>query len=122
MAEIGGNVAEKKFKRFYVPGMFHKLPVSFVSPEWLAKFLERKRPDYYGCYDDDIKAVFLNQKNHYEVKRHTLYHEIAHHILYTLKEMEGEEDKCDVLGRYLMDLVDAKDATEKGLKSSGKKI
>lgn len=92
------------------------MDVSLVTAQWLADYVDRKKAVYYGIYDDDIKAIFLDKALPLEVKRHALYHEIGHHILMTLEDMEGLEDKCDVLGAYIMALVDAKVATEAGLK------
>lgn len=95
--------------------------VTLVDLPWIRNDLKRKRDYYYGIYNDDTKTVFVDKDLNFDVKRHALYHELAHHILYTLEQMGDEEDKCDVLGRYLMELVDSGKETDKGLRLSGKK-
>lgn len=101
--------------------MFHKMWVNLTTADWLLMDLGKKRGPYYGIYNENTKSVYLDRDLDFEVKRHALYHELAHHILYALDEIADEENKCDALGKYLVELVDAKELTDQGLKSSGKK-
>lgn len=62
---------------------------------------------YYGFWDEGANTIYINKDECSHRKRHTFYHEIAHHVLEELSEIGDEETKCNVLGAYLMKLIDA---------------
>jgi hypothetical protein len=100
-------------KKFIAPGIYHKLTVKVVSQKWLTKFT--KDATCTACYVHDDGEIYVSSEIPFNVRRHHFYHEISHHVSETLKEIESEEDSCDLLGRYLMDLVDNREVIDKGL-------
>lgn len=102
-----------KSKRFHSPGIYHKLDVKVVSQKWLGRFAKDK--DVLALYVHDDGAVYVSRDLGPEPTLHCFYHEIAHHIIDTLAEVE-EETRCDVLGAYLMRLGEDFEKIKKNLK------
>ncbi len=105
----------KKQKQCFVPGMYHPLRLQIVSPEQLSKHLDGDK-DALGCYDHLPGILQARNDLVFHVKEHTTYHELAHHIIRTLKNMKNEEDKCDVLATYLINLSNSRNKIIKFLK------
>lgn len=91
----------KKQKRFHSPGIYHDLLVKVVTPQYLAKLAKDKNT--LAMYDHDDGEVYVSKGLKAQPRIHCFYHELAHHIIETLSEVE-EETRCDVLGAYLMRL------------------
>ena len=89
--------------QFTISGLYHALIVKLISKK---KMIKLDGPDTMGLYEHVEARIHLVNDLTPEVKRHTLFHEIAHHILDTLKDVKSEETKCDLLGAYLMKLSD----------------
>jgi len=100
-------------KKFTIPGMYHPITVKLVKKKTLKA---PKGTTYLGDYNHIDAVIRLDKDRNYEVKRHTLYHEISHHIKDTLETMKDEEDHCDVLGGYLIRLIEAQKEIEEILK------
>lgn len=101
-------------RKFEIPGMYHPIIVKLVSAKKLSDGDEENVVS--GDYDHEKCVIRLAKESTPEVKRHTLYHEISHHILYVLEAMKSEEDKCDLLASYLIKLSDEKEKVEAVLK------
>lgn len=103
-----------KKRKFSIPGLYHSLVVKLVSQKWLSKYLDD--PNIMGCYIHEDATVHVVKTLESPVLRHTLYHELAHHILDTLKGVGKEEDRCDLLAAYLMRFPEVHTAIEENLK------
>lgn len=94
-------MSKTKSKRFYVPGIYHDLVVKVVTPQYLAK-LAGDRVTLAEYHHDDGE-IYVSKGLKEQPRIHCFHHELAHHIIETLNEVE-EETRCDVLGAYLMRL------------------
>lgn len=101
-----------KKKQFHIPGIYHQLLVRVVTQKWLSKYIKDK--NIMGIYEHGDAKIYVVKELARPVKLHTLYHEISHHILETLDGVE-EEQKCDILGSYLMALADAKETIQNSI-------
>ena len=102
----------KKKKQFYIPGVYHKLAVKTVSKKWMKKKFNSKSDKDHNvlAYYEHLEGeIYLGRELTPEVRLHTLFHEISHHILDTLDDVKDEETRCDLLGSYLMRLVEEKE-------------
>ncbi len=93
-----------KKKQFYIQGIYHKLLVKVVSRKSITEMTNDDT--CIGAYVHEDGEIFIARTLTPQVALHTLYHEIAHSIIETLENMSAEEDRCDVLGSYLMRLTE----------------
>jgi hypothetical protein len=84
---------------FKAPGIYYDLDVYLVDDEFLEVYLNDSA--CIGSYEHEDAKIHLDGTFQESKLRHTFYHEISHHIIQTLQEIKGKEDKCDVLARYL---------------------
>jgi Zn-dependent peptidase ImmA (M78 family) len=108
----------KKKKQFYIPGVYHNLTVKTVTKNWMKKrFRDQKDKENVtlGYYEHIEGEIYVARELTPEVKKHTVYHEISHHILDVLEAVADEETRCDLLGSYLMKLMEAKELIENNL-------
>jgi hypothetical protein len=93
----------KKKKRFTVPGMYHPIPVELISQRFLnsKKDLSKETIAYYDY--DEVKIYILETLTPF-VMRHSLYHEISHHVKDELGKIKNEENACDILATHQMNL------------------
>jgi hypothetical protein len=106
-----------KKKQFNVEGIYHKLIVRVVTQKWLAKYIKDK--NIMGLYEHGDAKIYIVKELAPPVKAHTFYHEVSHHILETMNGVE-EEQKCDILGGYLMKLVEESERIKKHLNEEDK--
>jgi hypothetical protein len=104
----------KKTRKFQCPGIFHPLSVKLVSEKWLQKNLGGPCVGAH-VHGDGLVYVALGLTP--QVRKHVFYHEISHHILDTLSAIKDEEQQCDLLATYLMNLIGAAPAVEAKLNS-----
>lgn len=102
----------KKKGQFTISGLYHALLVKLISKKAMTK---TDGPDTMGFYLHVEAEIQLVKDLTPEVKRHTLYHELAHHILDTLRSIKNDEDKADLLGSLLMKVADEGDLVKKEL-------
>lgn len=102
-----------KRNQFYIQGIYHKILVKVVSKKWLSRYINDK--DIMGIYEHADGKIYIVRELPAEVKRHTIYHEIGHHITDTLEGIEDEEQRCDLLGAYLMKLAEDRETIETNL-------
>jgi Zn-dependent peptidase ImmA (M78 family) len=93
--------------KFECPGIHHALIVKIISQKQMDRFLRDKGT--LGCYIHEDGLICLTKELTSKVKEHTLFHEIGHHIRDTLRDVKDEETKCDILGSYLMKLLESKE-------------
>jgi Zn-dependent peptidase ImmA (M78 family) len=103
----------KREKVFMVPGIYHDLKVVQTTRKAVGKWAED--PKAIAAYDHYNGEIRITKDLSEQVKRHSFYHELGHHVRDTLKSVAKEEDKCDLLGAYLMRLADAREEIEKNL-------
>lgn len=106
-----------KKKQFYVQGIYHPVLVKIVSKKWLSRYVKDK--DILGIYEHDQAKIYLVRELSPQVKLHTLYHELSHHIISTLEGIE-EEQKCDLLGTFLMKVSEDREKVQRGLSDETK--
>jgi len=106
-----------KKKQFNISGIYHDLTVKIVSKKWMKSRFKDKENVTLGCYENIEGEIYVARELTSEVKKHTVYHEISHHILDTLAAVEDEETRCDLLGSYLMKLTQDRELIEKSLSS-----
>lgn len=106
-------MSQKKPRQMLIPGIYHPLQLKLVTQKWLSSFL--KDPNVLGAYMHRDSRIYIVKELPAQVKLHTLYHEISHHIQDTLESIDDEEQRCDLLGSYIMKLLDKSDKVEKFL-------
>jgi hypothetical protein len=100
-------------KKFTIPGMYHPITVKILPEKNFVSGKDEETMGYYLHIDCEIQLLKTLTK---PVMLHTLYHEISHHIVDTLAEIKDEEDRCNILGTYLIALGNEKEKIEKILK------
>lgn len=100
-------------KQFSVPGMYHPILVNKISSK---KLNDNEKELVFADYDHNKSIINVDDALAPPVKLHTFYHELSHHIIMTLKNMKNEEDRCDLLASYLINLSDNRDKIKKNLK------
>lgn len=105
-------MSSKRTKSFHVPGIYYPLNVKMVTGKWLGRI--QKDPGTLATYEHEKGEIYVTKELAPQPKIHCFYHEISHHIIETLDEVE-EETRCDVLGMYLMRLLEARDDIAKKL-------
>lgn len=103
-----------KKKSFLIPGMYHPIILNLVSSSELDS--DSSEETTMGNYFHFECTINLSNDLAPEVKKHTLYHELSHHILDTLEEINNEEDRCNLLATYLINLSQSKDYIDGCLK------
>ena len=104
----------KKTRKFLIPGIYHPIEVRLVSRKWLKRYT--KEATILGQYEHFQGLIYLASDLTPEVMIHTLFHEVSHHILDTLEDIKDEEQRCDLLGSYLLKLHQKKDKIKKSLR------
>lgn len=109
----------RKKNVFKLPGIYHDLIIKFIQ----LKSVRRGVGDNHtlGYYEHEKGQITLGKELTRSVAEHILMHEISHHIVDTLEAIEAEEDRCDVLGSYLVKLVNVKEQIQSMLDSALKK-
>lgn len=90
------------------PGIYHDIKVVHASQQEI-KAVAGPGDDestFYGFWDEGANTIYINKDMDQHRKRHTFYHEIAHHVLEELSEIGDEETRCNVLGAFFMKLLD----------------
>ena len=90
--------------QFEAVGIYHKILVKLITQKKMNKYLGDVNT--LACYEHSDAVIHVVKELAPEVKRHAYYHEISHHIMDTLRGVKSEEDKCDLLGAYIMKLLD----------------
>lgn len=102
-----------KKKPFMVPGIYHDIAVRVVSQKYVAQ--RAKDKNTIACYESATQRIYVARELDLQVKLHAFYHELSHHVVDTLEAIPDEENRCDLLGKYLMDLAAARERIEKHL-------
>lgn len=61
-----------------------------------------------GLYDANSATIYIVRELSAHLKESTLLHEVVHHLEAQTKHM-SEEDKCDIVGAYLLRLYKDRD-------------
>lgn len=102
-------------KQFKVPGIYHPLKVKIVSQKWLASHSKDKY--IMGYYDPNLGCIYMTKELKGEVRIHTFWHEMGHHIDMIMEDIKDEETRADLYGGFLMRITRKADQINKKLKS-----
>lgn len=91
-----------KKNKFSVPGIYHSLEVRFVRQKWLASYAKDKY--IMGYYDEARGCIYVAKELNTQVRIHTFWHEMSHHVDEIMKTIKDEETRCDLQGSFLMRL------------------
>ena len=99
--------------QFKAAGIYHQILVKILPQKKMNKYLEDEGT--LACYEHADAIIHVTRELSPEVKRHAFYHEIAHHIIDTLSDVRSVETKCDLLGAYIMKLLDENEKVKEEL-------
>lgn len=105
----------KKLRKFFIPGIYHNLEVRLGLRKTIAKLVKDKNA--LAFYEHRKCRIHLSEDLPEAVRLHTFFHELSHHIIDTLDETTDDEAKCNILGGYLMKLIEVHDLIETELNS-----
>ena len=107
----------KRQLKFTIPGLYHPIDIYLVSRRYIhSKFRADggsigKGETVNGYYTAEENKIFICYELARERRSHTLFHEIVHHIEEEASEL-GEEDRCDIVGAYILNLMNNEDFRE----------
>lgn len=102
-------------KQFKVPGIYHPLKVKIVSQKWLAVLAKDK--NIMGFYDPNGGTIYVIKELKGDVRVHTFWHEMGHHIDLIMEDIKDEETRSDLYGSFLMRITKKSEQIIKKLKS-----
>ncbi len=94
--------------KFILPGLNTNievviLPRKFMHSRFGKETKLQKGEMLNGLYDSNSATIYIVRELSAQLKESTLMHELIHHLESQTKHM-NEEDKCDIVGAYLLRL------------------